>query len=175
MKRAFLPSALLALLIVPGCRESSDSATGPCETTVTEIRLTENTMGGNEVEASNGPMTLRVRGLCQQMFSGDWYMGIKVRPLRDVTISKVTCDSFTGQNTRLRGYVNNFYPPAGQFLRLVEREGDIPFTHPAASMSLTFYDQHGDVLSRFEITHIVDHMIGVGILPAAYREVYLSE
>jgi hypothetical protein len=174
MKRAFLPTALLALLIVQGCRESSDSATGLRESTVTEIRLTEKTMDGNEAEASNGLMTLRVRGLYQQLFSGGWYMGIKVTPLRDLTISKVTCYSFTGKNTRLRDYEINFYPPAGQFLRLVERGVDVPFTDSASSMLVTFYDQRGDVLSRFEITHIVDHLIGVGILPAASREMYLN-
>lgn len=123
-------------------------------------------------EASNGLMTLRVKGLYQQMFSGDWYMGIKIKPLKDLTISKVTCYSFTGKNIRLRDYENRFHPPAGYFRKHVEREVDIPFTHPTASMLVTFYDQQSYVLGKFEITHIVDHLIGGGLLPVANREVY---
>lgn len=177
MKKASIFVALLALLLVHACSDSDETAqqspaTGSRVTTVTEIRLMKDTMGGNEAEASNGLMTLRVRGLYQQMFSADWYMGIMLNPRRDVTISKVTCYSFTGKGIRLRDFENQFHPPAGQFRRHVEREVDIPFIHPAASMLVTFYDQRGDVLSRFEITHIVDHMIGVGILPAANREAY---
>jgi hypothetical protein len=192
MKRVPLLAVLLALHLVQGCGESSDSTANrhaandidgkaqnhPApehrETTLTKIRLMEDTMGGNEVEASNGFMKLRVRGLYQRMFSGDYYMGIKVKPLLDITVSKIICSSLTGRNVPLREHETRFQPPAGEFRRLVEREIDVPFVPPAASMLLTFYDQQGDVLSKFEITHIVDHMIGVGILPAANREVYLN-
>lgn len=111
-------------------------------------------------------------GLYQQMFSHDWYMGIKLKPLRDLTISKITCYSFTGKSIRLRDYENKFHPPAGEFSRHVEREINIPFVRPTASMLVTFYDQRGNILCQFEITHIVDHLIGSGILPAANREVY---
>ena len=177
MKHAFLFSALLALLLIQACSDSDETAQrppspGPGVTALTKIGLTKNTRGGNEAVASNGLMTLRVRGLYQQMGSADWYIGIKINPSRDVTISKVTCYSFTGKGNRLRDFENIFHPPAGGFRRHIEREVDVPFILPAASMVVTFSDQRGDVLSKFEITHIVDHMIGVGILPSANREVY---
>lgn len=177
IKHAFLVPTLLTLFLIQACSDRDETgrhppATEPSVTTVTEIRLTKNTMGGNEAEASNGLMRLRVRGLYQQMFSADWYMGIKLTPLRDVTVSKVTCSSFTGKGIRLRDFENRYQPPAGQLTQHVERETDIPFIHPAASMLVTFYDQGGDVLSKFRITHIVDHMIGVGVLPATNRETY---
>ena len=123
-------------------------------TETVEIRLTEDTMEGNEAEASNPLMRLRVRGRYQQMFSGKWYMGIKIKPLRDLTISKITYYSFSGETARLRGSEKTFYPPAGQFERLVEREIDTPYIASASSMILTFYDQKGDVLGSFRITNI---------------------
>jgi hypothetical protein len=174
-KRALLSIALAALVL--GCNNNGERArrspdTGLRGVTATEVRLMKDTMGGNEAEASNGLMTLRVRGLYQRTFSRDWYMGMKLKPLRDLTISKVTCYSFTGKNIRLHDSENRFHPPAGQFTRHIEREIDIRFIHPATSMLVTFYDEQGNVLSKFEITHIVDHMIGVGILPAANREAY---
>ena len=134
--------------------------------------MLKDTMGGREAVASNEIMTLRVRGLYQQMFSGKWHIGIEVRPLRDFPISKVECKSFSGTGTLLDDHKSLFQPSAGQFKQHMERQVDVPFIHPTASMLVTFYDDQGGVLGKFEITHIVDHMIGVGILPADKREVY---
>lgn len=56
MTRTFLFSALLALLILQGCGESTDDLNRAAQT-VTKIGLMKDTMVGNEAEASNGLMT----------------------------------------------------------------------------------------------------------------------
>lgn len=178
-KSKCVTSTLCAILmqILLGCQDAKkpvNNAALPNVQEKIEIKLQGNTMEGNEVEASNGMMTLRVKGLYQQLFSADWFMGVKVKPLRDLTISKVTCYSFTGKNIRLRDSEITFHPPAGEFRREVEREVDVRFYHPAASMLLTYYNESNEVIGKFEITQIVDHMIEHHILPAENREVYLN-